>query len=424
MIGMGGIGVSALARLLHARGAIVAGSDASDSPVADGLRREGITVAIGHHADQVVATTDLVIHTVAISPENPELLEAKRRGIPVLTYPQALGEITKEYETIAVCGTHGKTTTTAMVGAVLRSVSPTIIVGSLLAGLGTNYIAGTGRTLVLEADEYRRAFLNYTPKIIVLTNIDIDHLDYYKDLADIQSAFRAFAEKLPADGLLITDLLSETIAPVVAGLSCRVVDWRTFLPQAKELSLNVPGAHNVWNAACALAVAEELGVGENDARHALEQFRGTWRRIEEKGMTKDGTLVYDDYGHNPTEIAVTLRALREKFPDRFITVLFQPHLYSRTRLQLDGFAHCFKDANRVLVTDIYAARELPDPSISGQILAQAIGTSHPDARYVGPLEGVLGQLGALVPEGGLFLTQGAGDGYKVGEAFLAANKAL
>ncbi len=426
VIGIGGIGLSALAQYFAHHGARVIGSDSSESPVAAHLRTQGITVFIGHRKEQLSPDTELVLYSVAIAKDNPELVAAKTLGINILSYPQGLAELTRTHDTIAVAGTHGKTTTTAMIGDVLfaASLDPTVIVGSLMSRTGSNLLVGDGKHFVLEADEYRRAFLNYTPKIILLTNIDVDHLDYYKDLADIQSAFRTFAEKLSAEGVLITDLSSPTILPILSGLSCRVVDWRSFLPQAHTFTLHVPGEHNIWNAACALAVAEELHISPSTAEGALAAFRGTWRRIEEKGTTTNGVTVYDDYGHNPTEIRATLKALHQKYPSRQLTVLFQPHLYSRTKLLLADFATCFADADRVLVTDIYAAREAPDPSISGEILASEIAKHHPDVTYIGSLEAVMPKLTQLIPPRSLFLTQGAGDGYKVGEAFLRSASAV
>jgi len=426
MVGIGGIGLSALARLLKARGAIVTGSDSSESPVVSGLREVGIQVAIGHRAEQVYPDTELLIHTLATSGDNPEIVAAIRAGIPTLTYPEALGKLTEEYETIAICGTHGKTTTTAMVASALETLSPNVIVGSLINGKRTNFVKGEpdSRLLVIEACEYRRSFLNYNPKVIVLTNIDLDHLDYFHDLADIQSSFREFAEKLPEDGLLIADLENETIKPILGGLNCRVEDWRNDIPEAKALDLQILGEHNIWNAACALAVAEEYEIEETRAKKALEEFQGTWRRMEEKGTTADGVLVYDDYGHNPTEIRATLKALRAKYPKKKMTVLFQPHLYSRTKLLLADFLKCFKDADKVLITDIYAAREIPDPSISGEILAKELGKHQPEVYYVGHSRDVGESLSRHLQKGELFLTIGAGDVYKVGEAFLISEKKL
>ncbi len=383
-IGIGGIGLSAIGRYCHAHGAKVSGSDISLSRITEDLEKEGITIYKGHHANNLPPEIDLVIYTIAATENNPELKEARARGVMCMTYPEALGLLTKEYTTIAICGTHGKTTTTAMVASMMKACgkNPTVIVGSLLSngglnatgdsvaspghqkdGLGTNFIQGDSEYLIVEACEYKRSFLNLHPTHIIVTNIDADHLDYYKDLADIQSAFQSFADKLPSSGSLIThanvDLV--TIAKKING----------DVISEDEIHLSVLGGHNKRNAQLALALASTLGLSESKAREGLLAFKGTWRRLEYKGIWHD-IAMYDDYGHHPTEIKATLQALREKYPHGKYTlyVVFQPHLFSRTQALLDDFANSFIDADKICIMPIYAAREVDDGSISSHDLVE------------------------------------------------------
>jgi UDP-N-acetylmuramate--alanine ligase len=282
-----------------------------------------------------------------------------------MTYPEALGLLTEEYTTIAVCGTHGKTTTTAMVASMLKACGKnlTVIVGSLLAEGGTNFAQGDSEYLVVEACEYRRSFLNLHPTHVLVTNIDEDHLDYYKDIDDIKSAFQSFADKIPASGSLIAhaDVSLDTVAQKVNADS---------VPK-ETIELSVLGDHNKSNAQLALALAKTLSLSEADAKKGLIAFRGTWRRLEYKGIWHDVAL-YDDYGHHPTEIKATLQALREKYSANKYKVIavFQPHLYSRTKQHLDEFAESFADATTVCVLPIYAAREKDDGSITSEDLVE------------------------------------------------------
>ena len=365
-IGIGGIGLSALARYCHALGATVAGSDnGGASRIIEGLQKEGITIYKGHNASHVRDSIDLVIYTIAASENNPELDEARRQGITCLTYPEALGLLTKEYTTIAVCGTHGKTTTTAMIASMFKACgkSPTVIVGSLLADGGTNFILGDSEYLVVEACEYRRSFLNLHPTHTVVTNIDEDHLDYYKDLTDITSAFQSFVDMLSTTGTLIThgDVTLTTVAKKVNADS---VD-------KNSIELAVLGDHNKSNAQLVLALAQTLGFNETDARTGLRNFTGTWRRLEYKGIWND-IAMYDDYGHHPNEIKATLQALRAKYPHGKYTLyaIFQPHLFSRTKLLLDDFSEAFSDADKICILPIYAAREVDDETVSSHDLVE------------------------------------------------------
>ncbi len=421
-IGIGGIGVSAVARLFLERGVAVSGSDREGSLITKKLAEKGAMIFIGHDAKHVPEKCDLVVYSPAVPETNPELALARERGIATYSYPEALGLISKGMRTVAVSGTHGKTTTTAMIAEVLISAqkSPTVIVGSLLKS-GANFVHGASDIFVVEACEYKRSFLNLSPEILVITNIDNDHLDYYKDIADIQSAFRELAMKVPITGYIIADMSDENTKKALTGLSFTVIDYSLGNPVSK-LVLSVPGEHNMRNAKTALAVAQVLGVSEEDAVVALKGFQGTWRRMEYKGTLANDAIIYDDYAHHPTEIKASLQGFRSKFPDGRIRVVFQPHLYSRTKLLLNDFGHSFTDANEVIIAPIYAARETPDRDISAEILAQAIA----DYQKVTGLRvwamsdfpAIVDYLRDTAQKGDIIVTMGAGDIFKVGEELL------
>lgn len=404
-IGIGGIGLSALARLFRAEGKTVTGSDAHSSLITDGLIKEGIEVLYGVDAGRIPKECDLVVYTIAIPQSNKELLEAHNRSITALTYPQALGEITKNYTTIAVSGTHGKTTTTAMLASAMKGagVNPTVIVGSLIRTEGdvhTNFIQGDSKYLVVEACEYRRSFLQLHPAHLLITNIDNDHLDYYKDLDDITSAFQEFTDKVPHDGYVITH---ENL-PVNHPQKISADDIEV-LPQ----SLSVLGAHNRDNAKLVLGICRALGIDEHGARKGLYEFSGTWRRMEHKKTLAKGQVIYDDYGHHPTEIKATLEAIREKFPmgKHRLFVIFQPHLYSRTKLLLDDFAGSFTLADKVCILPIYAAREAHDDSISSYDLVEKTE----NAINLENFEEAIKFVEKKTHNGDVILTIGAGDVY-------------
>lgn len=422
-IGIGGIGVSAIARMLALRslgegGMRITGSDQSQSLVTDELEKCGIKVSIGHRAENVLPDTELIIYTIAIPADNPERVAGEHLNIPAITYPEALGQISKSKITVAVAGTHGKTTTTAMIAqiALAANLDPTVVVGSFMLnddGSKTNFIAGSGNLLIAEACEYKRSFLNLSPKILVITNIDEDHLDYYKDLADIQSAFVELVQKVPNDGYLICDKNAVNLAPVITAAKCQIIDYAE--EGSEGLNLLVPGAHNVSNAWAALATAKVLNINPDMAVTALNKFKGTWRRFEFKGEF-NGALVYDDYAHHPTEIKATLTAAREKFPARRLVAVFQPHLYSRTKLLLTDFAESLRLADEVLVAPIYAAREAPDPTISHEVLAQTIGAS---ARAFSSLPEIAAYLKQSAGATDLIITIGAGNVCEVADALLS-----
>jgi UDP-N-acetylmuramate--alanine ligase len=393
------------------------------------LRKEGIDVAIGRNAERVTKNVQLCVYTIAISQDHPELVRARELGVRTLTYPEALGELTKTKKTIAVCGTHGKTTTTAMTYHALKAcgVNPTVIVGSLLKGaglnategsvassdqaklgVGSNFIPGDSEYMVVEACEYRRSFLNLEPTHILLTNIDEDHLDYYKDRADIDDAFQSFMDKLPEQGFCITHS-DVTLIPKF-GRKCNADQ----VPR-DGVELLVLGEHNQTNAQLVITLLKELGLPEDKIREGLLQFTGTWRRLEVRGDYK-GVILYDDYGHHPTEIKATLAALRQKYTkDEYdITAVFQPHLFSRTKLLLNDFAESFEDATHVYVLPIYKAREVDDGTISSEHLVRKIY----HAESVSDFKVLQEKLELLTasPKKQVFITVGAGDVYRFYDA--------
>jgi len=417
LIGIGGIGISALARMLLERGYEISGTnDSESSETLDELRAKGVKISLDLEPKNL-PSADLYIYSDAWLTNHPEVIEETRsRGVPAVSFYEALGEIANKSKClIVIAGAHGKTTTTAMLIDVLEAagLNPTGWVGSLRAKTKSNFRAGGEEYFIGEADEYRRHFLNYSPKVLVITNIEADHLDYYKDLADLQSAFRELAQKVPKDGFVVCDTSDKNVRPVIAGLHCGVVDYRSHFDKA--LPLKVLPLHKI-NAAAVLAVAHVLGVDEKVARKTLADFTGTWRRFEYKGETSRGAVVYDDYAHHPTEIVTTLKSVREQFPDKKIIVIFHPHLYSRTKVFMEEFARAFEDADEVLIAPIFAARETPDPEVTSEVLAEKIAQSGKKAQSLSSLDAATDYIKNGPIKGDLVITMGAGDIYKSAEA--------
>lgn len=415
-LGIGGIGISSLARFMHSRGVTILGSDITEGEVVRGLKDLGVEIIIDQGLNIIPSDVDLVVYTNALKTYEPELLEKIKEKFKVKSYPELLGEVTKDLKVIAVSGTHGKTTTTAMIGSMLvdLGLGPTVVVGSLLTREQTNFIDGKGEFCVIEADEFERAFLNYYPYILVINNIDLDHLDYYKDLSDIQSAFRELAERVPDSGVIITDIDHPNVAPVLKDLNVRTIDYKIITSDG--LSLKLPGAHNVSNAKVALSVARFLNLDRDAAIKSLNNFSGTWRRFEYKGKTKDGATVYDDYAHNPQKIKAAIDGAREKFPNKRITVVFQPHLFSRTKKLFEDFAKCFDKADNVIVAPIFAAREHDDGSVSHESLAEAIRNQIGEAYAVKDFDEIKELILKECDEKDVVLFVGAGDINNVAQA--------
>ncbi len=419
-LGIGGIGVSAIARMLLGEGKEVSGQDHERSALVDTLEREGARVYIGQRLETIPPDTDLVIYTRALEVYAKDFLASVRARFPqVFSYPEMLESISRDKYTIAIAGCHGKSTTTCMVAHVLMDVGydPTVIVGSLISDIDTNFVKGNSKYLVVEADEYRRSFLNLSPKVLLITNVDADHLDYYKDLDDIKSAFRTLAEKVPADGVVIVNMSFPNIPEVVKGIAARVIDADSF---EKRRALALPGIHNQMNATIASAAFDYLGIGEKEYETSLSAFFGTARRIEKKGTTSAGAIVYDDYAHHPTEIKASLQALRELYPknEKRLTVVFQPHLYSRTKALFDDFVASFADADEVIVLPIYFARESPDPEVSSEKFADAVQKKGIKAQACSFSEAEKILRDTNLGSGDVLVTMGAGEAYKVGDALL------
>ncbi len=442
LVGIGGIGLSAIARVLHGWGYRVSGSDQQTSPLTEALVAEGIVVHAGHRAQHVTGA-DIIVVSSAVPEDNPELVEARRQDLPVLKRERFLGELTASKSTIAVAGTHGKTTTSAMIAWVLiqTSLAPSFVVGGVMKNLGTNAQAGIGPHFVIEADEYDRAFLGLRPDVAVVTSLEHDHPDCYPTFAMMQDAFQAFAGQVTAGGLLIVggdDAEARRVGDIAASQGQRVETYGldhgwSWWAEGTQLgnsaafqvwhhdrklgmcALQVPGSHNVLNALAALAATIEVGVSFDAAAAALTRFRGTERRFEIKGQVA-GITVVDDYAHHPTEIQVTLAAARLKYPGRAIWAVFQPHTYSRTAALVEGFAAAFGDADHVLVTGIYAAREQDTLGISGADIVARM--NHPDACYVETLDDAATALLEQIRPGDVIITLGAGDGYLIGTKVL------
>lgn len=422
-IGIGGIGISAIARMLLAENKQVSGSDSSESEITKSLEKIGAKIFIGQKAENIPESIDLFIYTVAVKEDNPEFIEAKSRGVKMMTYAETLNEISKSKYTIAVSGTHGKTTVTAMIAKVMidAGLDPTVIVGSLIKdknGEATNFIAGKSKYFVVEACEYERSFLNIEPKIAVINNIDADHLDYYGDLNGVIAGFNEFTQKVPPDGFVVCNIKLPNLKPIIDNVKCQIVDYGQL--EIKE-KLLVPGEHNRQNAKAALAVASILGIDLLLARSALSGFRGAWRRFEYKGKTKEGTIIYEDYAHNPQKIQAALQGAREMFPDKRIVVVFQPHLFSRTKLLLNEFAVSFNDADEVILAPIFPAREKFDPTISSEILAEEIKKHGQDSSTIhafSDFDSIISYLKSTLGPNNVLITMGAGEQYKIGEALL------
>jgi len=407
-IGIGGIGVSALAKFYLEKNWQVFGSDACQSRITDDLKKRGAEVSIGQKEENI-KDFDLVVFSPAVKEDNPELKKAKEKGIRTLSYPQALGELTKEYFTIAVSGTHGKSTTTAMLGLILikAGLDPTIIVGTKLKEFGdSNYRGGKSKYLVIEACEHEASFLNYWPQIIVVTNIEADHLDYYKNLDNVKKSFKEFVSRLKQDGILVKRDDVEIDFPNTTEF---------FLKEKETMDnvLKVPGEHNVLNALAALKTARALGIDDKISLSALSQYEGSWRRFEI--IELPDFILIDDYAHHPTEIEATLKAAREKYPDKKIYCVFQPHQYQRTQLLFDDFVSAFKDSisrglvDKLMFLDVYDVKGREgsgeEREYDSAKLAKAVRAKRIDAESLRKeLEG-----------GEVVIMMGAGDIYNVSE---------
>lgn len=426
MVGIGGVGMSALAQMLAHEGVMVTGSDRSESPVTGLLEQKGIHVQISQAAENMPEDTEAVVYSDAVMSDNPERAEAARRGIPQFSYFQMLGKVsvgdaakspTGEKRTIAVAGTHGKTTTTGMLTKILidGGANPTAIIGSIVRDFGSNFVAGGSELFVVEADEFRAHLLELSPEVLVITNLEWDHTDFYPTLEALQATFRKAIARVPSHGAIVTDVSNPNIAPLLVGVEAKVVDYK----QEGAFELLLPGTFNQNNARAAAAAARFVApnISEEVIKNALATFHGTWRRFELKGKTARGALVYDDYAHHPTAIKETLKALRAKTKGK-VFVAFHPHLYSRTRDLFNDFVRAFTDADEVLIAPIYAAREVDDGTVSSVSLAEAIAKNgvHARAALFNEIERILKTEPGSTD---VVMTMGAGDIYKIADRIAA-----
>lgn len=408
MIGIGGIGMSGLARLYLHEGIMVTGSDRSKTVITEKLEEEGVAVTYNQDPDVITENIDLVVYSDAVAEENLERVKAHELGVPEMQYFEALAEVANKYHLIAVAGTHGKTTTTAMIIDILEDagLDPTAIVGSLRARSGSNFRAGKGKYFVVEADEYRRHFRFLNPEILVITNIEFDHPDYFTDLTDVQKAFAELVSKVPDYGSVIINKANPAVVPAVADSDAKVIDYRESLDP--KLELQQPGLHNLENAAAAVAAAASAGVSRETAQSSLKNFAGTWRRFEYKG-TVNGAPVYDDYAHHPSEIDATIRSARERYPNARLVVVFQPHTYSRTQQFFVDFANTLAKADRIILAPIYAARESNQSGVTSEQLAHKILNSNPSVHYLPTFEEIVHYIQREADHDWIVLVMGAGD---------------
>lgn len=442
-IGIGGISMSGLAEILIERNFKVAGSDINSSPITDRLADKGVQINIGQSKDNITKDIDLVIYTAAISDQNPELLRTKELNIPTMTRAEFLGYIMKGHKyNVAVAGTHGKTTTTSMISHIClnANLDPTILVGGQLDIINGNVRPGNSDYFITEACEYKGSFLKFFPYIGVILNIDADHLDYYKDINDIQNAFINFGKLIPEDGYLICFAEDERMNKVISEAKCKVLTYGinkgdirakniTFnengcaqfdVYNGNELvlsvKLNVPGKHNMLNALASICTGLTLDIEKNRIIDGLQSFKGTHRRFELKGV-KNGVTVIDDYAHHPTEIKATLSAAKN-YPHKKVLCVFQPHTYSRTITLFNEFVEAFDDADEIILADIYAAREQDTGIVSSTMLGDKIRERGLKCLNFHDFNEVVSYLNENLRDGDIFLTVGAGDVYKIGEMYL------
>lgn len=443
-MGIGGISMSGLAEVLLERGFSITGSDMKSSPITEKLEHHGASIVYGQKAENITDDIDLVVYTAAIHPDNPEFQAVIRKGIPHMDRAELLGQIMSNYKnSIAVSGTHGKTTTTSMLSLIMLAgaCDPTISVGGILKDIDGNIRVGRSQNFITEACEYTNSFLKFNPRIELILNVDADHLDFFKDLDDIRHSFRLFSEKLNKDGILIINGEIPDLSYFTQGLPCKIITYGLEADDdytAKNISfnkyacgsydlyvngekldhitLNVTGLHNVSNSLAAIAAARELGIPMEHIKAGLMKFKGTDRRFEYKGEV-NGITILDDYAHHPTEIEATLTAAKN-YPHRKIWCAFQPHTYTRTKALLHEFGKALSLADHVVLADIYAAREADTGEIHSKDLQAEIRRQGTEADYFSTFEEIENFLLKNCHPGDLVITMGAGDIVNVGEDLL------
>jgi UDP-N-acetylmuramate--alanine ligase len=444
-VGIGGIGMSGIAEVLLNLGYEISGSDIGTSDITQRLDDLGAAIHRGHAAAHI-GLADVVVTSTAVRQDNPEVMEAHRRNIPVIPRAEMLAELLKMKFSIAVSGSHGKTTTTSMVATLLAhgNLDPTMVIGGKLASIGSNARLGDGEVIVAEADESDGSFLKLSPCLAVITNIDREHMDHYRDLAEIREAFLQFANIVPFYGSTILCTDNAQVREILPQIKRRTItygveqpaDYRAegivfsgggsrFSLSYREtllgsVKLNVPGMFNVYNAMAAVAVAREMDLAFPVIREGLQRFAGVQRRLEVRGKA-NGVTVVDDYGHHPTEIRATLAAAKQVWPERILCV-FQPHRYTRTQALYEEFLTAFQDADQLIMTDIYPASEEPIPGVTAEALCESIRQAgHPNAIHCNDFDAIVDRLVKEAKPSDVILTQGAGTIWKVGEAFLKRN---
>ena len=446
-IGIGGISMSGLAELMLSQGFRVSGSDWNRSLLTDRLERLGAHIHFGRpqKAENITGDIDLVVYTAAVHADNPEYAEALRRKLPVLTRAEFLGQLMRNYEMpVAVSGTHGKTTATSMISEILLAagMDPTLSIGGILESIHGNIRIGRSGLFVMEACEYTNSFLHFFPKVGLILNIEADHLDFFKDIDDIRASFRKFAQLIPEDGALIINADIDRVEEITEGLSCRIITFgtnpeadyhaadisyddrangtfrlRRFGQDGGIITLGVPGAHNIMNALAALALSDLLEVDPQAAQKALAAFHGTTRRFEYKGQV-NGVTIVDDYAHHPTAVTATLTTAR-KIPHRTLWCVFQPHTYTRTKAFLHEFAEALCLADKVILTDIYAARETDTLGVSSADIQALIQKNGKECFYFHTFEEIEKFILKNCINGDLLITMGAGNVVNIGENLLS-----
>ena len=444
-IGIGGISMSGLAEILLERGFTISGSDAHESELTDKLTVHGAKIVYGQRAENITDDIDAVVYTAAVHPDNPEYAAAAAKNLPILSRAELLGQLMKNYEkSIAVSGTHGKTTTTSMISHILleAKTDPTISVGGMLEAIGGNIRVGGSDVFLTEACEYTNSFLNFRPKYSIILNVEAEHLDFFKDLADIRRSFKLFAERVPAQGAVVINGDIENYQEIIEAVKGKVItfghsrgndysagdiqydayahpsfDLYIGGEKKERLTLGVAGEHNVYNALAAIAVSLENGISMDAIRVGLAHFTGTNRRFEKKGEVNGFTII-DDYAHHPHEIEATLKTA-QNYPHKTLWCIFQPHTYTRTKAFLPQFAEALSLADKVILADIYAARETDTLGISSEDIVKLLKEKGKEAWYLPTFDEIEKFVMEHCTQGDLLITMGAGDVVNVGENLLA-----
>jgi UDP-N-acetylmuramate--alanine ligase len=444
LIGIGGSGMSGLALVLKNLGFEISGSDINKTALTEFLKEKGIKVYY-EHSEKNIKNADVVIYSSAIPPSNPELVYAKNLGIPVIPRAEMLGELMRIKYSIAVSGTHGKTTTTSLIAHILELAKkdPTVIIGGRILSMNSGAKLGKGDYLVCEADESDKSFLMLFPTIAVVTNIEPEHLDYYGDLTSLKNAFLEFLNKVPFFGFCVINEDDSNLKEIKNLIKRRVLSFgfsneadyqikniklhkdfssfEIFKGNEKWISIKIPllGIHNVFNATAAVVVASELGIKKTKIKKSLESFEGIERRLEKKGE-KNGVIFYDDYAHHPTEIKMTLKALRQRYPTNRIIAIFQPHRYTRTFYLWESFGEAFREADITVITEIYPANEAPIPGVTGKLIYEAVISKEKDKEiyYRETFEGIFNLITQKVQKDDVVITLGAGNIKELCEKFL------